>query len=139
MQAGSGRGRSGFLTEEEKAARPKVTAAFLKRIASYLLPYWKQLLLKDPAVVVFDEATSSLDSIAEALIQEAIGPMIAQRTGIVIAHRLSTVLAADEILVMQEGRIVQRGRHAELLEQGGLYARLYETQFGGADGQEELS
>ena len=98
-----------------------------------------RVLLKDPAVVVFDEATSSLDSIAEALIQEAIGPMIAQRTGIVIAHRLSTVLAADEILVMQEGRIVQRGRHAELLDQGGLYARLYETQFGGAEEQGEMS
>ena len=93
-----------------------------------------RVLLKDPAVVVFDEATSSLDSIAESLIQEAVAPMLASRTSIVIAHRLSTILAADEILVMQEGRIVQRGRHQDLLSQGGLYARLYETQFG-AGGQ----
>ncbi len=89
-----------------------------------------RVLLKDPAIVVFDEATSSLDSIAESLIQQAIGPMLAQRTSIVIAHRLSTVLAADEILVLEHGRIVQRGTHAALLNEGGLYARLYETQFG---------
>ncbi|HPY94789.1 MAG TPA: ABC transporter ATP-binding protein [Clostridia bacterium] len=89
-----------------------------------------RVLLKDPPVVVFDEATSSLDSIAESLIQQAIGPMLARRTSIVIAHRLSTVLAADEILVLFGGRIVQRGKHARLLEEGGLYQQLYETQFG---------
>ena len=89
-----------------------------------------RVLLKDPPVVVFDEATSSLDSIAESLIQQAIGPMLARRTSIVIAHRLSTVLAADEILVLSGGRIVQRGKHARLLEEGGLYQQLYETQFG---------
>ena len=88
-----------------------------------------RVLLKDPPVVVFDEATSSLDSIAESLIQEAIAPMIRERTSIVIAHRLSTVLAADEILVMDAGRVVQRGRHTDLLAQGGLYRELYETQF----------
>ncbi len=93
-----------------------------------------RVLLKDPAVVVFDEATSSLDSIAESLIQEAVGPMLAQRTSIVIAHRLSTVLAADEILVLQDGMIVQRGKHHELLAQGELYAKLYETQFAAAEG-----
>ncbi len=92
-----------------------------------------RVLLKDPAIVVFDEATSSLDSIAESLIQQAVGPMLARRTSIVIAHRLSTVLAADEILVLQDGRVVQRGTHAELLAGGGLYARLYETQFGAAE------
>jgi len=89
-----------------------------------------RVLLKDPPVVVFDEATSSLDSIAESLIQQAIGPVLARRTSIVIAHRLSTVLAADEILVLSGGRIVQRGKHARLLEEGGLYQQLYETQFG---------
>ena len=89
-----------------------------------------RVLLKDPAVVVFDEATSSLDSIAESAIQQAVAPMLAQRTSIVIAHRLSTILAADEILVLQQGRIVQRGTHHALLAQGGLYAQLYETQFG---------
>lgn len=96
-----------------------------------------RVLLKDPAVVVFDEATSSLDSIAESLIQEAVAPMLAERTSIVIAHRLSTILASDEILVLQAGRIVQRGRHHDLLAQGGLYARLYETQFGAAETAEE--
>lgn len=89
-----------------------------------------RVLLKDPAIVIFDEATSSLDSIAESLIQQAIGPMLAQRTSIMIAHRLSTVLAADEILVLSGGRIVQRGKHAQLLAEGGLYQKLYDTQFG---------
>ncbi len=88
-----------------------------------------RVLLKDPAVVIFDEATSSLDSISENLIQEAISPLISSRTSIIIAHRLSTVLAADEILVIQGGRIVERGAHAGLLEKGGVYSELYETQF----------
>lgn len=97
-----------------------------------------RVLLKDPAVVVFDEATSSLDSIAERLIQEAVGPMLAQRTSIVIAHRLSTVLAADEILVLKDGMIVQRGNHNELLAQGGLYARLYEAQFAAVEDNDQI-
>lgn len=88
-----------------------------------------RVLLKDPAVLIFDEATSSLDSISENLIQAAIEPLIQSRTSILIAHRLSTILAADEILVLQDGQIIQRGVHAQLLEQGGLYKELYETQF----------
>lgn len=88
-----------------------------------------RVLLKDPTVVIFDEATSSLDSIAENLIQEAIAPMIQEKTSIVIAHRLSTILAADEILVIEKGRIVERGQHLELLQKDGLYTQLYETQF----------
>ncbi|MDD3571394.1 MAG: ABC transporter ATP-binding protein [Eubacteriales bacterium] len=88
-----------------------------------------RVLLKDPVVTVFDEATSSLDSISESLIQQAVHPMLDQRTSIVIAHRLSSVLAADEILVLKEGRIVQQGAHSALLRQGGLYRQLYETQF----------
>lgn len=88
-------------------------------------------LLKNPAVLIFDEATSALDSISEQLIQKAIDPLISTRTSIIIAHRLSTILAADEILVMKEGRIVERGRHADLLEAGGVYTKLYETQFSG--------
>ena len=88
-----------------------------------------RVLLKDPVIVIFDEATSSLDSIAENLIQEAIEPMIAERTSIIIAHRLSTVLTADEILVIDDGRIVERGSHTDLYEKNGLYTRLYETQF----------
>jgi ATP-binding cassette subfamily B protein len=88
-----------------------------------------RVILKDPRILVLDEATSSLDSESEALIQEALKRIMAGRTSIVIAHRLSTILAADLILVMDRGQIVERGTHAELLTQGGLYARLYETQF----------
>lgn len=88
-----------------------------------------RVILKDPRILVLDEATSHLDSESEALIQEALKRVMAGRTSIVIAHRLSTILAADQILVMDRGRIVERGDHHELLELGGLYASLYETQF----------
>ena len=88
-----------------------------------------RVILKDPCLLVLDEATSSLDSESEALIQDALKRVMRRRTCIVIAHRLSTILAADLILVMDRGRIVERGAHAELLRQGGLYAHLYETQF----------
>ena len=88
-----------------------------------------RVLLKDPRILVLDEATSSLDSQSEALIQTALQGLMVGRTSIVIAHRLSTVLAADVILVMDKGRLVERGTHAELLAQGGLYATLYRTQF----------
>lgn len=88
-----------------------------------------RVLLKDPAVLIFDEATSSLDSVSENLIQGAIDPLISSRTSIVIAHRLSTVLNADEILVLQNGVVVERGKHAQLVEQEGVYRQLYETQF----------
>jgi len=88
-----------------------------------------RVILKNPRILVLDEATSSLDSESEALIQDALGRVMAQRTSIVIAHRLSTILAADLILVMDRGRIVERGTHSTLLEQGGLYATLYQTQF----------
>ncbi len=86
-------------------------------------------LLKDPALLILDEATSSLDSISENAIQEAIDPLIETRTSIIIAHRLSTILAADEILVVQAGEIVERGKHEDLLEVDGVYKELYETQF----------
>ncbi len=86
-------------------------------------------LLKDPALLIFDEATSALDSISEAAIQAAIEPLIEQRTSILIAHRLSTILAADEILVIRDGRIVERGQHKDLVHAGGTYQELYETQF----------
>ncbi len=88
-----------------------------------------RVILKDPRILVLDEATSSLDSESEALIQDALRRVMAGRTSIVIAHRLSTILAADQILVMDRGRIVERGTHRELLAQSGLYAHLYETQF----------
>jgi ATP-binding cassette subfamily B protein len=88
-----------------------------------------RVILKDPRILVLDEATSHLDSESEALIQDALKRVMAGRTSIVIAHRLSTILAADLILVMDRGRIVERGTHAELLELSGVYAQLYETQF----------
>ena len=88
-----------------------------------------RVILKDPRILVLDEATSSLDSESEVLIQEALKHVMAGRTSIVIAHRLSTILAADLILVMDRGRIVESGKHSDLLKQGGLYAHLYNTQF----------
>ena len=88
-----------------------------------------RVLLKDPAILIFDEATASLDSISEKKIQDAINPIIDSRTSILIAHRLSTILAADEILVIRDGKIAERGVHADLVEAGGTYAELYETQF----------
>jgi ATP-binding cassette subfamily B protein len=90
-----------------------------------------RVVLKDPAILVLDEATSHLDSRSEALIQEALETLMEGRTSIVIAHRLSTVRAADQILVIDEGRIVERGTHASLLADGGLYSELSRTQFEG--------
>ncbi len=88
-----------------------------------------RLLLKAPDVVVLDEATAHLDSESEAALQRALDTALVGRTSIVIAHRLSTVRNADQILVLDEGRIVARGRHDDLIEAGGLYAELYRTQF----------
>ncbi len=88
-----------------------------------------RVILKNPRVLVLDEATSHLDSQSEALIQAALEPLLHGRTSVVIAHRLSTILAADKILVVEKGRIVEQGTHRELLANGGLYATLYETQF----------
>jgi ATP-binding cassette subfamily B protein len=102
-----------------------------------------RVLLKDPTIFIFDEATSALDSISEQRIQEAIDPIIRSHTSILIAHRLSTILAADEILVVKDGSIVERGAHHELVNLGGVYSELYETQFSKAlqpqeDGVSEL-
>lgn len=88
-----------------------------------------RVILKNPRILILDEATSHLDSQAEALIQDALERVMEGRTSIVIAHRLSTILAADRILVMQEGQLVEAGSHGELLDDGGLYAALFETQF----------
>ena len=88
-----------------------------------------RVILKDPRILVLDEATSHLDSESELLIQDALKRVMAGRTSIVIAHRLSTILAADLILVLDRGRIVEKGVHHELLALGGVYAGLYENQF----------
>jgi ATP-binding cassette subfamily B protein len=88
-----------------------------------------RVILRDPRILVLDEATSSLDSLSEELIQEALQKVMRGRTSLVIAHRLSTILAADRILVMDQGRLVQQGSHNELIEEGGLYKTLFETQF----------
>lgn len=88
-----------------------------------------RVLLKNPQVLLLDEATSSLDSQTEALIQEALSPLLQGRTTFAIAHRLSTVLAADQILVLDGGRLVESGTHSELLAKGGLYSELYDIQF----------
>jgi ATP-binding cassette subfamily B protein len=90
-----------------------------------------RLLLKSPPVVVLDEATAHLDSESEAAIQRALSTALAGRTSLVIAHRLSTILDADQILVIDRGRIVERGTHDQLIALDGLYAELYRTQFAG--------
>lgn len=89
-----------------------------------------RVILKDPAILLLDEATSALDSISESAIQEALEMLMQDRTSIVIAHRLSTIMAADKILALSDGVIAQCGTHDELIEQGGVYRSLYDTQFG---------
>jgi subfamily B ATP-binding cassette protein MsbA len=86
-------------------------------------------ILKNPAVLILDEATSNLDTESERLIEDALGKLLVGRTTLIIAHRLSTVRRADRLVVLDHGRIVEEGSHAELLELGGLYARLYQRQF----------
>jgi ATP-binding cassette, subfamily B, bacterial len=92
-----------------------------------------RLLLKAPSIVVLDEATAHLDSESEAAVQEALRTALSGRTSLVIAHRLSTVREADQILVIDAGRVVESGRHEDLLASGGLYAELYRTQFAGQE------
>jgi ATP-binding cassette subfamily B protein len=85
-------------------------------------------LLKQPAILIFDEATSALDSESEKAIQQELNEISRGRTTLVIAHRLSTIVDADQIVVLESGRIIERGRHAELISRGGRYAELWELQ-----------
>ena len=99
-----------------------------------------RVILEDPCILILDEATAHLDARSEALIQDALETIMADRTSIVIAHRLSTILNADRILVLEGGRLAEEGTHAELLERGGLYSRLFRTQFRNApDVQAEVA
>ena len=88
-----------------------------------------RVILKDPKILVLDEATSSLDSVSESLIQSALNRIMTGRTSIVIAHRLSTVMAADKIMLLKNGVIAEEGTHDQLLESSEGYRELYETQF----------
>jgi subfamily B ATP-binding cassette protein MsbA len=85
-------------------------------------------VLKNPPILILDEATSALDSESERLVQDALTKLMEHRTSIVIAHRLSTIQHADEIIVVQEGRIIERGNHQELISKDGLYKKLNEIQ-----------
>ena len=86
-------------------------------------------ILRDPRILIFDEATSALDTASERMIQQAMDRLMKGRTAFIIAHRLSTIQKADLILVMEQGRLAEKGTHAELLASGGLYARLHALQF----------
>lgn len=88
-------------------------------------------ILKDAPILILDEAISSVDAETDAEIQDTLGQLMAGRTSVVIVHRLSTIRKADEILVLDEGRVVERGEHWELVSGDGLYRRLYKRQFGG--------
>ena len=88
-----------------------------------------RVILRDPRIVILDEATSHLDSVSEHHIQAALADLLRGRTALVIAHRLSTILAADTILVLDQGRLIDQGTHPALLARGGLYAELYHRQF----------
>jgi len=88
-----------------------------------------RVILKNPRIIILDEATSSLDSVSEEYIQKAMVPLLSNRTSFVIAHRLSTVLASDQILVIENGIVEEIGKHEELIKKEGLYKQLYETQF----------
>ncbi|MCU0722731.1 MAG: ATP-binding cassette domain-containing protein, partial [Planctomycetes bacterium] len=122
--------------QEFIAALPKGYETELSERAQNLSTGQRQLLAfaralaYDPQILVLDEATSSVDGKTESLIQEAMATLLKDRTALIIAHRMSSVLAADRILVLQQGQVVEEGTHASLLAAGGLYAKFFELQFG---------
>jgi subfamily B ATP-binding cassette protein MsbA len=149
----------GTITENVRFSRPDATLADVKRVAKIahcdeFISQFPQgydtivgergvklsggqrqrvaiarAILADPAILLLDEATSSLDSESEALIQDGLHALRAGRTTFVIAHRLSTIISADQILVLEAGQVVERGSHAELVEEGGRYRQLYDRQY----------
>jgi ATP-binding cassette subfamily B multidrug efflux pump len=124
-----GRGRAG-LSAMVGERGVKLSGGHRQRIAI------ARVLLKNAPILVLDEATSALDSEVEAAIQESLNDLMAGKTVIAIAHRLSTIAAMDRLVIMDQGRIVEEGSHADLIAQGGLYAALWKRQSGGflADG-----
>ena len=96
-----------------------------------------RVLIRNPKILILDEATSSLDAESESLVQEALTQLMKGRTSFVIAHRLSTVLNADKILVLSDGNLVESGTHAELIKRGGIYHALFQKQFAGMKSTEE--
>ena len=88
-----------------------------------------RVMLRRPPILILDEATSSIDTRTEVLVQDAFEELMKGRTSFIVAHRLSTIKNADQILVMKDGNIIERGTHDELLDRGGFYAKLYESQF----------
>ena len=116
----------------EKAAQPLGERGASLSVGERQLLSFARALAFDPAILVLDEATSSVDSEIEARIEEATDRLMGGRTSLVIAHRLSTVQGADRILVMHHGRLVEEGSHGTLLAREGLYRRLHELQFAGA-------
>lgn len=104
-------------------------------IKKYFSLYFNRTILKAPQIVLLDEATSALDTTTERNIQSALARVCANKTTLIIAHRLSTIIHSDEILVLNDGEIVERGRHDQLLEENGLYAEMWNQQLKNLEGE----